>query len=88
MLRCMNRTNIYLTDEQREQLDARAHAIGVSRAELIRQVLDQALAGESDQVATDLAAIKESFGALGGGALTVDRGDGARRAHLERMSAL
>ena len=57
----MHRTNIYLTDEQRGQLDARARERGVSRAELIRQVLDLALAGESDQLAADLAAIESSF---------------------------
>ena len=53
----MNRTNIYLTDEQREQLDSRARAERVSRAELIRQVLDRAISGESDRLDADLAAI-------------------------------
>ncbi len=83
----MHRTNIYLTDEQRVQLEACARQRGVSRAELIRQVLDLALAGESDQLAEDLAAIEDSFGSLGGGALPLDRGDGARGAHLERIAA-
>lgn len=83
----MHRTNIYLTDEQRAQLDARALAEGVSRAELIRRVLDRALGGESDRLAADLAAIEQSFGALGGGALTVDRQHGAREAHLAQLFA-
>lgn len=82
---CMYRTNIYLSGEQRERLDVRARAEGVSRAELIRRMLDRALAGEPDRLAADLAAITDSFGALGGGTLTVSREDGARAAHLERV---
>jgi hypothetical protein len=84
----MDRTNIYLTAEQRAGLDARARAVGMSRAELIRQVLDRELSGgsEPDPLAADLAAIEDSFGALGGGALSLDRGDGARGAHLERIA--
>ena len=61
----MNRTNIYLTDEQRRRLDARARAEGVSRAELIRSMLDRALdEGGSELLDADLAAIDGSFGAL------------------------
>jgi hypothetical protein len=82
----MNRTNIYLTDEQREQLDARARAEKVSRAELIRQVLDRAISGESERLDADVAAIEGSFGALDDEELVLDRGDGARGAHLERVS--
>ncbi|WP_300014865.1 CopG family transcriptional regulator [Pseudonocardia sp.] len=82
----MNRTNIYLTDEQREQLDARARAEGMSRAELIRRVLDRALHGESDRLTADLAAITGSFGALADDGVEFDRGDGARGAHLERIA--
>jgi Ribbon-helix-helix protein, copG family len=86
MVWCMNRTNIYLTDEQREQLDARARAEKVSRAELIRQVLDRAISGESDRLDADLAAIEGSFGALDGEEFVSDRSDGARGAHLDRVS--
>lgn len=86
MLWCMNRTNIYLTDEQRAQLDARARAEGVSRAELVRRVLDRALHGESDRLAADQAAIAESFGVLADDEFELDRGDGARGAHLERIA--
>ena len=89
MLWCMHRTNIYLTDQQREQLDARAHAEGMSRAELVRRVLDRALHGESDRLAADLAAITDSFGVLAddmpAAGLELDRGDGTRGAHLERI---
>lgn len=83
----MNRTNIYLTDEQREALDARARAEGMSRAELVRRVLDRALHGETDRLTADLAAITGSFGALQDEEFAPERGDGARGAHLERIAA-
>jgi hypothetical protein len=82
----MHRTNIYLTDEQRTQLDALARAAGVSRAELVRSVLDRAIRGESDQLAADLAAISDSFGVLADEEFELDRGDGARGAHLEQVA--
>jgi hypothetical protein len=40
----MQRTNIYLTEEQQERLDRRAVEEGVSRSSLIRRILDEALA--------------------------------------------
>jgi predicted transcriptional regulator len=83
----MNRTTIYLTDEQRERLDARARAEGMSRAELIRQVLDRTLRGETDQLDADLAAIDGSFGTLADDELLLDRSDGDRGAHLESIRA-
>ena len=88
MLWCMNRTNIYLTDEQRERLDQRAQAAGMSRAELIRQILDRDLFGDQERLAGDLAAIEESFGALAGESLELDRADGDRVAHLEHVASL
>lgn len=88
MVRCMHRTNIYLTDEQREKLDARARAQGVSRAELIRDVLDRAIGGEADRLAADLAAIEGSFGILADDDVALGRGDGARGGHLDRLRAL
>lgn len=82
----MNRTNIYLTDEQRRRLDARARTEGVSRAELIRAMLDRALDdGGSELLDADLAAIEGSFGALTE-EFSTDRGDGAREAHLRRVA--
>jgi metal-responsive CopG/Arc/MetJ family transcriptional regulator len=82
----MNRTNIYLTDEQRRRLDARARAEGVSRAELIRSMLDRALdEGGSELLDADLAAIDGSFAALTD-ELSIDRHDGAREAHLQRLA--
>ncbi|MGH3585445.1 MAG: CopG family transcriptional regulator [Pseudonocardia sp.] len=82
----MHRTNIYLTDEQVSELDRRARAEGVSRAELIRQLLDRLLQSESDRVGADLAAIDASFGQLVEVEIEFDRSDGARGAHLERIA--
>lgn len=62
----MNRTNIYLEDRQIGLLDAMAAAEGVSWAQVIRRLLDRALAGPDDDMAADLAAIDASFAALPG----------------------
>lgn len=86
MVRCMHRTNIYLTDEQIAQLDRRAHAEGVSRAELIRQLLDRLLHTESDRLSADIAAIDASFGLLVDMEIELDRSDGARGAHLDQIA--
>jgi metal-responsive CopG/Arc/MetJ family transcriptional regulator len=40
----MQRTNIFLTEEQQERLDRRAAEEGVSKSSLIRRILDEALA--------------------------------------------
>lgn len=87
---CMRRTNIYLTDEQRAALAARAAAEGTSAAELVRRLVDQALLGASDDLTDDLAAIDASFGALGEDELDVDvdRVDGQRGVHLRRIGRL
>lgn len=85
---CMHRTNIYLTDEQRVALAARAAAEGTSAAELVRRLIDQALLGANEDLAEDLAAIDVSFGALRGRAVDIDRADGQRGAHLDRISQL
>lgn len=86
MVWCMHRTNIYLTEEQRTQLDAQARAEGISRAELVRNVLDRAIRGDADRLAADLAAITESFGVLTEDTFEPDRSDGARGAHLEHVA--
>ncbi len=87
MLWCMRRrTNIYLDDEQCIALDARAEAEGVSRAELIRRFLDEALGRGHDELEHDLAAIDASFGVSGDDELErPDRGPGAREAHLQGL---
>ncbi|MGH3951421.1 MAG: CopG family transcriptional regulator, partial [Pseudonocardiaceae bacterium] len=57
-------TNIYLDEEQTALLDRLAADQGTSRADLIRVLLERTLRNEDDDVAADLAAIDESFGAL------------------------
>lgn len=86
MLWCMRRrTNIYLDDEQCDALDARATAEGVSRAELIRRYLDEALGRGHDDLEHDLAILEETFGALADVDFDVpDRAPGKREADLER----
>ncbi|TDC46820.1 ribbon-helix-helix protein, CopG family [Jiangella ureilytica] len=59
----MNRTNIYLTEEQTAALDRLAAQEGTSRAMVIRRLLDRALAGDDQDLSADLAAIEASFGA-------------------------
>ena len=40
----MQRTNIFLTEEQQKRLQSRAKEQGVSKSSLVRQILDEALA--------------------------------------------
>jgi 3-methyladenine DNA glycosylase Mpg len=63
----MKRTNIYLAEGQAAALDRVAKAEGVSRAELIRALIDRAISGHPGaDLAADLAAIESSFGVLAG----------------------
>ena len=84
----MKRTNIYLGEEQSAALDDIAHAQGVSRAEVIRTLLDRELqvTGSAD-LETDLLAIDGSFGALAGDEFVLDRGPDARAAHLDDVAS-
>jgi Ribbon-helix-helix protein, copG family len=64
---CMKRTNIYLAEGQAAALDRAAEAAGVSRAELIRGLIDRAIGTHPGaDLAADLAAISDSFGILAG----------------------
>ena len=61
----MRRTNIYLAEGQAAALDRIAWAVGVSRDELIRDLIDRAIGGHPGaDLAADLAAIDGSFGVL------------------------
>jgi len=67
MMWCMKRTNIYLAEGQAAALDRVAQAAGVSRAELIRELIDRSIGGHPGaDLAADLAAIDGSFGILAG----------------------
>lgn len=82
----MQRTNIYLEEEQAAALDRMAAEEGTSRAAVLRRLLDRALASEDESLAADLAAIDSSFGALAAEDFDApDRGPDARGAHLDRM---
>ncbi len=59
----VRRTQIYLTEEQHARITARADDLGVSKAEVIRRVLDAAL-GIDDGVAVRVAAIDATAGLL------------------------
>lgn len=84
---CMKRTNIYLDEQQAELLDRLARSEGVSRAEIIRRLLDRSLRNEMDDVAAGLAAIDESFGVLAETEWP-HRRDGDREEHLAKMWAI
>lgn len=81
---CMHRTNIYLDDAQLDALDRLAAEEGTSRSDVIRRFIDRALAGTDADVAGDLLAIEESFGALEG-VVRHERGRDERSDHLDRM---
>lgn len=80
----MKRTNIYLDEEQTASLDRLAGQQGISRAELIRRLLDRTLNNADDDLASDLKAIDDSFGVLRD-VESPDRGPGDREGHLDRM---
>ena len=61
----MKRTNIYLEVEQAERLAQLASEEGLSRAELIRRLIDRHLNDGDEDLESDLAAIEGSFAALG-----------------------
>lgn len=77
----MKRTNIYLDEVQTASLDRLAEQQGVSRAEIIRQLLNRALTSADDNLAADLQAIDDSFGAAQEFDSPV-RGPGGREEHL------
>jgi hypothetical protein len=59
----MQRTQIYLTEEQRRLLDRRARDAGVPMAEVLRRILDEGL-GIRDARDDRVRAVDESAGAL------------------------
>jgi Ribbon-helix-helix protein, copG family len=82
------RTNIYLESRQADALDKAAQARGISRAEVVRELIDRGIAGEPAlDLETDLAAIEHSFGALRGDRSGLaSRGPDARSRHLDRIA--
>jgi len=84
MMWCMRRTNIYLDEEQTASLDRLAEQEGISRAELIRRLIDRALTGDDASRAADIAAIEHSFGTFRD-LEYASRGPGDREEHLDRI---
>lgn len=84
----MLRTNIYLESKQADALDEAAKARGVSRAELVRQLVDRGIGGTAPDLEADLAAIEASFGALRGvdESVAVVRSPDDRARHLRRVA--
>ena len=82
----MKRTNIYLAESQAAELDRVAQAEGVSRAQVIRELIDRALgAHPGADLAADLAAIDASFGVLAGEEAFA-RGRDERMDYLDRLA--
>ena len=69
----MRRTNIYLAEDELDALDQLAAQEGRSRAEVIRRLIDAALAGGERDLATDLAAVAASLGGCRPAHLDVER---------------
>ena len=85
----MKRTNIYLDEAQSAALERVARIQGISRAELIRQLIDRSIgvSGAADLDA-DLAAIRDSFGIDRDEDIPFNRGPDERSQHLDRMAEL
>jgi metal-responsive CopG/Arc/MetJ family transcriptional regulator len=82
----MNRTNIYLDEEQARSLDEAARAQGISRAALIRRLIDRGLDQSNGDLESDLAAIEASFDVLTGDENFLTRGADQRSQHLDNVS--
>ncbi len=83
------RTNIYLEQAQAVALDHAARAQGISRAELVRQLIDKGIhESGSSNLESDLAAIDASFGTLshGDARSVIARAPDERSRHLDRVA--
>lgn len=84
------RTNIYLEARQSAALDEAARAQGISRAELVRQLIDRGIGADpSVDLEADLAAIDNSFGVLSRADVfaTLVRGPDERSRHLQSVAS-
>ncbi|HEV3311983.1 MAG TPA: ribbon-helix-helix protein, CopG family [Chloroflexota bacterium] len=79
----MNRTNIYLEEAQATALRIEAKHRGITRSQLIRQLIDQGLREPPvSDLESDLAAIRESHGVLKDSPEPPPRETGDREKHL------
>ena len=81
----MQRTNIYLDDRQTSSLSRVARAQGISRAELIRRLIDRGLGEADGDLDSDLAAIEASFGVLAVDEGMLVRSPDQRGRHLDQL---
>jgi hypothetical protein len=81
----MNRTNIYLDEQQAHSLDQAAQAQGISRAALIRRFIDRGLDQGDSGLESDLAAIEASFDVLSSDEQFLERGVDERSRHLDTV---
>jgi metal-responsive CopG/Arc/MetJ family transcriptional regulator len=81
----MNRTNIYLDEDQARSLDETARAQGISRAALIRRLIDRGLDQRDGDLESDLAAIEASFNVLSGDEDFLERAADERSRHLDKV---
>ena len=88
----MNRTQIYLDDDQTARLDERAAAEGTSRSMVIRRAVDVFLSQEELDAAAWQAQWKKAIEGTAGIASYLDEGadyvEGIRRDDAERLSRL
>lgn len=88
----MNRTQIYLDDEQTARLDERAAAEGTSRSGVIRQAVDKYLSEEQQSSAAWREKWKEALDKTAGIAPYLQEGveyvEEIRRSDAERLSRL
>lgn len=86
----MNRTQIYLDDEQTVRLDRRAAAEGTSRSMVIRRAVDVYLSQEEREAARWQAQWKKAIEGTAGIAPYLEEGteyvEGLRREDAERLS--
>ena len=88
----MNRTQIYLDDEQTARLDERAAAEGTSRSMLIRRAVDVYLSGEEQDAALWREQWQRALEKTAGIASDLEEGtayvDDLRRRDAERLDRL
>lgn len=88
----MNRTQIYLDDNQTARLDERAAAAGTSRSMLIRRAVDAYLSHEEQNAAAWQAQWRRTIEGTAGIAPYLEEGAGyvedIRREDAERLSRL
>ena len=87
MMWCMRRTNIYLDDATITHLDHLANAQGVSRAEVVREMIQAGLANQVRDEQHDIRQLDLTFG-IARDIQFHREGNSARETHLDEMWAL